>query len=85
MSPAITWSSVDLPQPLGPTIARNSPGSTVKLTFDIAFTAVEGPPNTFPICSMFKFPPTGALCESVIDEIAASSWCGSWLTMNHSP
>jgi hypothetical protein len=32
MSPAMRRSSVDLPQPLGPTIETNSPGLASKLT-----------------------------------------------------
>jgi hypothetical protein len=38
MRPAISRSSVDLPQPLGPTIETNSPGVASKLTWSTART-----------------------------------------------
>ena len=39
-SPPSRFSSVDLPQPLGPMTATNSPGSTVRSTSSSAVTAV---------------------------------------------
>jgi hypothetical protein len=44
MSPAINRSSVDFPQPLGPTIDTNSPGLASKLTWSMASTP---PSNRF--------------------------------------
>ena len=42
MKPAMMLSSVDLPQPLGPTIQRNSEASMLKLTVSTAGTRPEG-------------------------------------------
>ena len=61
VSPAMISSSVDFPQPLGPTRQRNSPGATVSETSSRACTEVREVRNHFDTPSRKSWPMESAV------------------------